>query len=150
MSRPPPHRYVFLAYVSAAVSPQARTQPHLQKHLLPSPLVSASAHLLRSFHKITISYLIWCSLPDAPPGTGHVRCPTEAPPARRKVQEDGAVRGVAVDGAGARIYWTAVVRGRGEGRGEVRSADGDGRRRVTMWSERGAEPDDIVVCVETG
>ncbi|XP_050671309.1 prolow-density lipoprotein receptor-related protein 1-like [Leptidea sinapis] len=88
--------------------------------------------------------------PGAVPQLPSPDVPLDMGQAELIVQEDGAVRGVAVDGAGARICWTAVVRGRGEGRGEVRSADGDGRRRVTMWSERGAEPDDIVVCVETG
>lgn len=57
----------------------------------------------------------------------------------------GEVRGVALDIISGRVFWTAVD----DTRGAVASAALDGRRRVTLWGRRGAEPDDIVVSAET-
>ncbi|XP_045484331.1 low-density lipoprotein receptor-related protein 1B [Pieris rapae] len=57
----------------------------------------------------------------------------------------GEVRGVAIDVVSGRVFWTAVD----GSRGAVASAALDGRRRVTLWAQRGAEPDDIVVSADT-
>ncbi|XP_045761801.1 platelet endothelial aggregation receptor 1-like [Maniola jurtina] len=62
-----------------------------------------------------------------------------------------AVRGVAVDPAGRRLYWTSVARAAHGGVvGALHVAMLDGRRRVTLWTQAGAEPDDVVVSVDTG
>ncbi|CAK1543699.1 unnamed protein product [Leptosia nina] len=64
------------------------------------------------------------------------------------VSHCGSIRGVALDAVAGRVYWTAVEED--GARGYVGSAALDGRRRVTVWRKRGAEPDDVVVSAETG
>ncbi|KPJ02990.1 Low-density lipoprotein receptor-related protein 8 [Papilio xuthus] len=71
-----------------------------------------------------------------------------------QIEESGEIRGVGVDWVSGRVYWTAVEAGRGGQGGEqwgaLRVAAADGRRRVTLWRRRGAEPDDLVIASEQG
>lgn len=62
------------------------------------------------------------------------------------------VRGVAVDPVSERVYWTSVSTGAPGGgvEGALHVAALDGRRRVTLWRQRGAEPDDVIISIQTG
>ncbi|CAG5013250.1 unnamed protein product [Parnassius apollo] len=89
-------------------------------------------------------------------GTPHA-LPTRLPPmhqAETIIQDGGIIRGVAVDWISKRLYWTAVEGADGAGGGEAHGvlavAALDGRRRVTLWRRRGAEPDDLVLSNDTG
>ncbi|XP_041974246.1 low-density lipoprotein receptor-related protein 1 [Aricia agestis] len=70
------------------------------------------------------------------------------------IKEEGTIRGVAVDPVSGRVYWTVVYStgagGSGEGQGAVRAAEANGRRAVTLWTRAAAEPDDIVLHLDTG
>ncbi|XP_046973357.1 prolow-density lipoprotein receptor-related protein 1 [Vanessa cardui] len=95
------------------------------------------------------------ALPDALPDTAD---------ADTVVNDGGIVRGVAVDPVSERLYWTSVraappatrdalgvLRAREHGTvGALHVAALDGRRRVTLWQQPGAEPDDVAISVQTG
>ncbi|XP_049880284.1 low-density lipoprotein receptor-related protein 1 [Pectinophora gossypiella] len=62
------------------------------------------------------------------------------------VRDGGIIRGIAIDAVSQRVYWTAVQAAPGRaGVGAVYCAALDGRRRRTLYSSAGAEPDDIVI-----
>lgn len=98
------------------------------------------------------------------PSAARAKLPPGAPPALAPALPDTlpslrdaetlvaatGVRGVAVDPVAERLYWTGVVRTPGGPLGVLNVAALDGRRRVTLWREPGAEPDDVVISVQTG
>ncbi|CAH2097282.1 unnamed protein product [Euphydryas editha] len=91
-----------------------------------------------------------------PPGAPPERLPAlpaTLPPladAETVVSGAGVVRGVAVDPLAERLYWTSVRDAPGGPLGALHVAALDGRRRVTLWQQPGAEPDDVVISVQTG
>lgn len=72
---------------------------------------------------------------------GAPRTPALGADSELVLSSDEEVRGVALDGAAARVYWTAV----GAAGGAVRVAALDGRRRATLFRRDSAEPDDLVL-----
>ncbi|CAH0717533.1 unnamed protein product, partial [Brenthis ino] len=89
-------------------------------------------------------------LPALPPPPA-APAPADLARADTVVGGGGVVRGVAVDPLSERLYWTSVTQGGAGGvLGALHAATLDGRRRVTLWQQPGAEPDDVVISVETG
>ncbi|XP_068625234.1 prolow-density lipoprotein receptor-related protein 1 [Battus philenor] len=83
--------------------------------------------------------------------------PTRLPPAHlaETLAQGGAVRGVALDWVSGRVYWTSLEAVGGGARpadqyGALHVAALDGRRRVTLWRRRGAEPDDVLIANDEG
>lgn len=93
--------------------------------------------------------------PGAPPGPAPAlpaALPAALPPLSdaETVVALAGVRGVAVDPLAERLYWTGVRQTPDGPLGTLTVAGLDGRRRVTLWQEPGAEPDDVVISVQTG